>query len=95
MEAQWIGYDEADQLRELLEGIAADEHTGARARALAEAAAARVRPRMTSEELASLAELLTSAAESGELDPTWRDGAGYWSSQLQNWLRPGSGRHGG
>jgi|tagenome__1003787_1003787.scaffolds.fasta_scaffold19182457_2 hypothetical protein len=90
MEALWIGYDEAEQLRELLHGIAADEHApeGLRSRSLA--AAGRMRPSCDRRELETLAALLDVAAGS-ELDPTWREGAGYWHQQVQRWLRPGSG----
>jgi hypothetical protein len=88
MDAMWIGYDEAEQLRELLHGIAADERASERVRARSLAAAPRVRPRIGRDDLEVVAVLLEVAAGS-ELDPTWREGAGYWYLQVQHWLNPG------
>ncbi|HKF00549.1 MAG TPA: hypothetical protein VKG45_16660 [Actinomycetes bacterium] len=87
MAAQWIGFEEADQLRELLEGIAGDEHAGSGARTRARSAAGRVAPQMRDEDLADLARLLSAAAGSERLDRTWRSGARYWANQVEGWLR--------
>ena len=87
MGALWIGYEEAEQLRELLEGIAADERAGSGARVLAREAVGRVEPRMEDADLAELVRLLADAADSRSLDPTWRDGARYWAGQVKGWLR--------
>jgi hypothetical protein len=93
MDAMWIGYDEAEQLREVLQGIAADEHAPERVRARSLAAAPIVGPQIGRDDLEAVAVLLEAAADS-ELDPTWRDSAGYWHRQVQHWLRPEGGHPG-
>jgi hypothetical protein len=89
----WIGFEEAEQLQELLEGIAADEHAASSARVLARSAAERIEPRMPDGDLADIARLLADAADSTGLDTTWREGAHYWAGQLDEWLRPPAGGH--
>jgi hypothetical protein len=85
-EALWIGYDEAEQLRDLLQGIAADEHAAALTSRQARLAIGGIGPSMAPRELAGLSGLLTTAAGSEDLDSTWRDAAGYWSRQVEAWL---------
>jgi hypothetical protein len=93
MDAMWIGYDEAEQLRELLQGIAADEHASERVRARSLATATRVGPRIGRDDLEAVADLLEVAADSA-LDPTWRESAAYWHRQVQHWLNPQGGHPG-
>jgi hypothetical protein len=91
MAVLWIGFEEADQLRELLEGIAADERADDAARSRADAAAGLVGPRMDDDDLADLADLLAAAAAGEGLDQTWRDAARFWADQLAEWLKPPNG----
>lgn len=88
MEALWIGYDEAEQLRDLVEGIAADRQAAAGARVAARSLADGIRPEMPGDELATLAGLLTTAATADGLDTLDSSRARHWADEIRSWLAP-------
>lgn len=86
MEALWIGYEEAEQLRDLLEGIAADAGAAADERVAARSVADGINPEMRGDVLATVARLLASAAGGGGLDALDRRRARHWADQIDSWL---------
>lgn len=86
MDALWIGYEEAEQLRDLLEGIAADAGSGAEERVTARSVADGIKPEMRGDALATVARVLESAAGAGGLDALDRRRARHWADQIESWL---------